>query len=62
MSEFAMRKICNEEYPPKSNSCPGIIYCDYIPMSLTPNTWEKHKGKNPLTYLNILKRLAKPET
>lgn len=43
MSEFAMREICNEEYPPKSNSGPGIIYCDYILMILTPSTWEKYK-------------------
>ena len=61
MSEFAMMEICNEEYPPKSNSDSGIVYCNYIPMSLTPNTWEEYK-KNPLTYLNILKSMVKTET
>ena len=55
-----MGEICNEEYPPKSDSGPGVIYCNYIPMSLTPNTWEKYK-KNPLTYLDILKSMAKTE-
>ena len=60
MSKFAMGEICNEEYPPKSDSGPGVIYCNYIPMSLTPNTWEKYK-KNPLTYLDILKSMAKTE-
>ena len=41
MSEFAIREICNEEYPPKNNLGSGIIYCDYIPMGLTPNIYRK---------------------
>lgn len=40
-----MIDICNEEYPPKSNSGFDVIYCSYIPMTFTPSTWEKYERK-----------------